>query len=64
MRDLIAEALDGWLSKREDEEDRRSAEVALREYERDGGIAAAEYFRHLAAEAEAAYRARVEPTTE
>ena len=57
VRDLIAEAIEGWLVKQEDAEDVRSAKDALTEYERDGGVAAAEFFRHLAAEAEAAYGA-------
>lgn len=56
VRELIAEALDRWLADQEDEEDRRSADAALAEYERDGGMAAAGFFRRLAAEAEATYR--------
>ena len=55
VRDLVAEALDRWLAHREDDEDVRSAEAALAEYQRGGGVAAAEFFRHLAAEAEATY---------
>lgn len=55
VRDLISEAIDRWLGQQEDEEDLRSAEAALAEYERDGGVAAADFFRHLAAEAEAKY---------
>lgn len=57
VRDLLAEAIEGWLVRQEDEEDVRSAKEALTEYERDGGVAAAEVFRHLAAEAEATYGA-------
>ncbi len=55
VRDVFAEAIEGWLTAKEDEEDLRSAEMALVEYERDGGVAAADFFRHLAAEAEAHY---------
>jgi hypothetical protein len=56
VRGVIAEAVERWLQAQEDEEDLRSAEQALAEYRRDGGVAAAEFFRHLAAEAEATYR--------
>jgi len=55
VRDLISEALDRWLEEREDEEDLNSAAAALAEYEREGGVAAADLFRHLAAEVEATY---------
>jgi Arc/MetJ-type ribon-helix-helix transcriptional regulator len=55
LRDVIAEALAAWLERAEDEEDRASAEQALVEYRRDGGVAAAEFFERLAAETRAAY---------
>jgi len=55
LRDVIAEALVAWLERAEDEEDRTSAEEALAEYRRDGGVAAAELFERLAAEARAAH---------
>ncbi len=55
VRDVLGEALSGWLELQEDEEDRRSAEAALAEYGRDGGTAAAELFEHLAAETRARY---------
>jgi len=55
VRDLVAEAIDRYLALREDEEDVRSAEAALDEYKRDGGAAAADFYRDLAAEAEATY---------
>ncbi|MFV2063848.1 MAG: hypothetical protein ACC726_10105 [Chloroflexota bacterium] len=55
VRDVIAEAIDAWLARNEDEEDRASAQGALDEYGRAGGTSAAEYFRHLAAEAQATY---------
>ena len=55
VRDAVAEALERWLQDQEDEEDIRLSNEALAEYERDGGVAAAEFYRHLAAEAEAKY---------
>ena len=55
VRDVLADAIAAWLERREDEEDRMSAQDALTEYERDGGTVAAEFFEHLAAEARAAY---------
>ena len=48
VRDAISEALERWLEYLEDEEDIASSKEALAEYERDGGVAAAEVFRHLA----------------
>jgi hypothetical protein len=53
VRDVVAEALAGWLERLEDEEDRASAASAMAEYERDGGTSAAEFFERLAAEARA-----------
>ena len=38
IRDVVAEALAGWLELREDDEDRASSADALAEYERDGGV--------------------------
>ena len=58
IRDVVAEALAGWLEQREDNEDRASAADALAEYEREGGTAAADFFEHLAAEARAEYGSR------
>ena len=58
IRDVVAEALAGWLELREDDEDRASSADALAEYERDGGVAAADFFEHLAAEARAEYGSR------
>ena len=58
IRDVVAEALAGWLEAREDDEDRASAADALAEYERAGGTAAADFFEHLAAEARAEYGSR------
>ena len=58
IRDVVAEALAGWLELREDDEDRASAADALAEYEREGGTAAADFFEHLAAETRAEYGSR------
>ncbi len=55
VRDVMAEAIEGWLEQQEDDEDLRSAQAALDEYQRDGGESAAEVYRHLAAEAQARY---------
>ena len=55
VRDVVSEALAGWLQRVEDDEDRASAAEALAEYERDGGTSAAEVFERLAAEARAEY---------
>jgi len=55
VRDVVAEAIAGWLERQEEAEDRASAADALGEYERDGGTAAAAFFEHLAAEARAEY---------
>jgi len=61
VREILAEALEGWLGRVEDEEDRRSAEDALAEYERDGGVAAAEFFERLVAETRATYGRSADP---
>lgn len=37
VRGIVAEALEQWLERLEDQEDRAAAEVAIAEYERDGG---------------------------
>ena len=55
VRDVVAEAIAGWLEHQEESEDRASAAEALAEYQRDGGTAAAAFFEHLAAEARAEY---------
>ena len=55
VRDVVAEAIAGWLEHQEEAEDRASAAEALDEYQRDGGTAAAAFFEHLAAEARAEY---------
>lgn len=55
VRDVVAEAMAAWLERAEEAEDRASAAEALEEYRRDGGMAAADFFEHLAAEAKAEY---------
>jgi hypothetical protein len=57
VRDIVDEALAGWLERLEDAEDATAAADALTEYERDGGIAADDFFRAHAAETRAAYGA-------
>jgi plasmid stability protein len=55
VREIVDEALAGWLERLEDAEDVAAAADALAEYERDGGVAADEFFRAHAAETRAAY---------
>lgn len=55
VREIVAEALAGWLERLEDAEDAAAAVEALAEYQRDGGVAADEFFRTHAAETRAAY---------
>ena len=55
VREIVAEALGEWLERREDEQDREAAGAALAEYERDGGSAAEEFLRTVAADLRAEY---------
>ena len=55
VRDIVEEALHAWLESAEASEDRASAEAALAEYQRDGGVAAETFFGSLAAETKEAY---------
>ena len=55
VREIVDEALAGWLERQEHAEDAAAAAEALAEYERDGGVAAEEFFRSHAAETRAAY---------
>jgi predicted transcriptional regulator len=55
VREIVDEALAGWLERLEDAEDAAAAAEALAEYERDGGTAADDFFRAHAAETRAAY---------
>jgi len=55
VRDIVDDALTGWLEASETEEDRASTEAALAEYRRDGGESAESFFGSLAAETKATY---------
>jgi len=55
VREIVDEALTGWLERLEDAEDAAAAAEALAEYEREGGVAADEFFHAHAAETRAAY---------
>jgi predicted transcriptional regulator len=55
VREIVDESLAAWLERREDAEDTAAATDALAEYERDGGVAADEFFRAHAAETRASY---------
>ena len=55
VRGIVEEALAQWLERREDEEDRDSSLEALVECGRDGGQAADDCFRTVAAEVTARY---------
>jgi predicted transcriptional regulator len=55
VREIAEEALEAWLAAAEEAEDRASAEDALVEYRREGGVAAEEWFGSLAAETRATY---------
>ena len=56
VRAIVAEALEQWLERLEDQEDRAAAEVAIAEYERDGGaVDAAGLFATRAAETRERY---------
>jgi hypothetical protein len=55
VREIVDEALEAWLDTAEADEDRASAEAALVEYRRDGGVAAESFLGSLAAETKAAY---------
>lgn len=55
VREVVEEALEAWLAKAEEAEDRASAQAALTEYQRDGGAAAEAWFAERAAETRAVY---------
>ena len=55
VRSIVEEALEGWLARAEELEDRESATAALAEYRRDGGASAQEWFGRLAAETKSGY---------
>jgi plasmid stability protein len=60
VREIVDEALAGWLERLEAAEDAAAAAEALAEYEREGGVAADEFFHAHAAETRAAYGTRGE----
>jgi len=55
VREVVEEALEAWLARAEELEDRASAASALEEYRRDGGESVEAWFERLAAEAKATY---------
>jgi predicted transcriptional regulator len=55
VREIVDEALAAWLERLEDAEDAAAAAEALLEYQRDGGVAADDFFRAHAAETRATY---------
>ena len=55
VRDVVEEALEAWLTRAEEAEDRESAAAAMEEYRRDGGESAERWFERRAAETKATY---------
>lgn len=55
VREVVEAALESWLARAEELEDRESATAALEEYRRDGGASAEAWFEQRAAETKAAY---------
>ena len=55
VREIVEESLAAWLERLEDTEDAAAAAEALAEYEREGGVAAEEFFHAHAAETRATY---------
>ena len=55
VRGIVEESLAAWLERLEDAEGAAAAAEALAEYEREGGVAADEFFRAHAAGTRAAY---------
>jgi plasmid stability protein len=55
VREVVADAIAAWLERVEADEDAASAAGALEEYQRDGGVAAADFFERHAAETKATY---------
>jgi predicted DNA-binding protein len=55
VKDIVEEALERWIEALEDAEDIAASDLAMAEYERDGGVSAEEVFAKLAAEHKAAY---------
>jgi hypothetical protein len=55
VREVVEEAIEAWLARAEELEDRESADAALEEYRRDGGASAEHWFVRQAAETKATY---------
>ena len=55
LREIVEQSLAAWLERLEDAEGAAAAAEALAEYEREGGVAADEFFRAHAAETRAVY---------
>ena len=55
VREIVEEALQGWLDRAADAEDAAAASEALAEYQRDGGVAADQFLANRAAEVQAKY---------
>ena len=55
VRDIVETALTIWLEAAEEAEDLASAQAALEEYRRDGGVSAEAWFTRQAAETRATY---------
>lgn len=55
IRDIVEEALRGWLETVEDAEDAAASADALVEYEQAGGVDADRYFERLVAEGRVTY---------
>jgi len=60
VRDIVDEALAAWLDAAESAEDAASAQAALAEYGRNGGVSAEPFFGTLAAETKTAYGSKEE----
>jgi plasmid stability protein len=57
VKEVVEEALEAWLTRAEELEDRETAAAALEEYRRDGGESAEAWFSRMAAEAKGTYGA-------
>lgn len=55
VREVVEEALEAWLARAEETEDRASSQSALEEYRREGGESAEAWFGRAAAEAKETY---------
>jgi plasmid stability protein len=57
VREVVEEALETWLDRAEELEDRETAAAALDEYQRDGGDSAEAWFSRMATETKGTYGA-------